>query len=212
MVYADEPLVRAGLRTSIGSLDDVRIVGETGHLSDALARARARDIDALLACPTAAPEADPMLGQFEKHGCAVILLTEPNQRGQLISGARVGVRLFVDKSSSVVDLEQALIAVTRGDSFLAPTLAGAILDWMTTRILPGAILSNASLGSLSPREREVLDLLGSGMSNTQIGRYLGIQETTVRSHVSNLLVKLQMHTRSEAAIAGYQLSLLDGLP
>lgn len=212
MIYADEPLVRAGLRTSLDRFQGVRIVDETAHLPDALARARAREIDALLACPSSGCESDPRLNQFGKHGCPVVLLTEPNQKGHLVSGARAGVRLFVDKSSSTADLEQAIVAAARGEAFLSPAFAGAVLDWLTTRVLPGTGTVTATLDALSPREREVLDLLGSGRSNTQIARHLGIQETTVRSHVSNVLTKLQLQTRSEAAIVGYQLALLDGLP
>lgn len=212
MIFADDPLIRAGLRSSAGVFQEVKIVDETGHLPDALARARARDIDALLACPSATSEADPLLGQFGKHGCAVILLAEPNRRGVLIGGVRAGVRLFVDKSSTAADLGQALVAAARGDAFLSAAFTGALLDWLTARVLPHAELPHAAQALLSPREREVLRLLGGGRTNSQIARQMGIQETTVRSHVSNLLVKLQVRTRSEAVITGYQLALLDGLP
>jgi DNA-binding NarL/FixJ family response regulator len=211
LISADDPLIRAGIRASTETFAYAKVIDEVPSLQSALARVRTRDVDALVAClPLTMDTA--ALSRFAEFGCAVVLLAEPDRRGQLLSSARAGVRRFVDKSSSSSELGRALVAAARGDAFLSPSFTGALLDWLDNRILSAERPPRVELASLSEREREVLELLGQARSNTEIARLLRIRETTVRSHVSNLLAKLHLRTRSEAVVVGYRQALLKESP
>jgi DNA-binding NarL/FixJ family response regulator len=113
---------------------------------------------------------------------------------------RAGVRGFVDQHSAGTDLARAVVAMAQSEVFMSPTLAGRLLDWTASR-LPRRL---AKLTRLSLREREVLSLLGRGESNLDIARRLRIREATVRSHVYHILTKLDLKSRTEAALLGYQ--------
>lgn len=210
LIYADDPLIRAGIRASVEAFPYTNVIGEVDSLGRAYARAQAGGIDALVASLPPAGDAGE-LSRLANLGCATVLLAEPDHNGILFRSAKAGVRRFVDKSSSASELGQALKAAALGQAYLSPTFSGVLLDWLDTRILAAGEVT-PELARLSQRELQVLEMLGRARSNTEIARLLRVRETTVRSHVSNLLTKLHLQTRLEAVIVGYRLTLFRDSP
>jgi DNA-binding NarL/FixJ family response regulator len=210
LVSADDPLVRAGLRVNVDAFEHATVIAETANLRQAVARVRPDYVDALVA--SLSPQEDPAgFGLFQASSCAVILLAEANRQGLLLTSLNYGVRCFVDKSAAPSELGQALKAAAQGHAFLSPGYTRAVLEWLVSRLSSDGP-NQGALSALSSREREVLEQLGQARSNTEIAHRLRIRETTVRSHVSNVIAKLTLETRAEAVVFGYRTALLRGSP
>ncbi|GIH27844.1 DNA-binding response regulator [Acrocarpospora phusangensis] len=125
----------------------------------------------------------------------------------VLMAIRSGIRAFVSDRSVDQELGQAVQNVAAGESFLSPSLAGPLLDWVATQITtdPARILEATKV--LTKREQEVLALLGMCHTNAEIAEHLVISEATVRSHAYNILSKLGLRSRSEAVLLGYQFRL-----
>lgn len=199
VVIADrEPLRRAGIRSSLLPDPRTTVVGEVDDLASAVREADRLWADVIAVTTAGLLERPPV--RAGGHRCPLVLLTDPAEIDAMLTGVRLGVRGFVDKHGADPDLARAVVAMAGGEVFMSPTLAARLLDWTASR-LPGR---PTKLTRLSLREREVLCLLGQGDSNFDIARRLSIREATVRSHVYHILTKLDLKSRTEAALLGYQ--------
>ena len=203
VIADDHPVFRDGLAHLIGDLDgiDVVAVAANGHevveLADRLAPdviimdLRMPELDGIEATRRITA-ADPSIG--------VVVLTMFEEDELLLAAVRAGARGYLLKDADEDEIATVLRGVARGEAIFGPGLAGRILDHL------GAIPASAAAAAhpfpqLTSREREVLDLVARGNSNTQIARTLFLSERTVRNYVSIIFTKLEVADRAHAIAA-----------
>jgi len=199
LVADDHPMFRAGVVAVLGELPDVTVIAEASDGAAALRMAQetlpdvallditmpgnglkaARDITA--ACPAT----------------RVVMLTVSEDEDDLLAAMKAGASGYVLKGASAAELGRVLHSVCAGEVYVAPGLAWGLLREMSKpRTTP--------LDELTAREREVLELVAEGLSNQEIGERLGLAEKTIKHYMTNILGKLQVRSRVEAALIAYR--------
>ncbi|MBO0713147.1 MAG: response regulator transcription factor [Acidimicrobiales bacterium] len=194
----DHEVVRDGLRALIDSEDDLVVTGESATASEALARIPTAQPDvAVLDVRLPDGNGVEVCREIRSRwpGIACLMLTSFADDEALFASIMAGAAGYVLKQVRGTDLVNAIRAVGAGESLLDPVLTERVLD----RIRTGPE-SDERMASLSPQERRILDLLAQGMTNRQIGAQMFLAEKTVKNYVSNLLAKLGMSRRTEAAV------------
>jgi len=214
LIADDQALVRSGFRMILESRDDLAVVGEAGDGEQAIRLATQTRPDVVLmdvrmpgldgvaatARLTAAPDAPK-----------VIILTTYDLEEPLYAALRAGASGFLLKDVRPADLVEAIRVVAGGDALLAPTATRRLLDrFLVTDVTPAA--PTGSLDRLTEREREVLTLIARGASNAEIAERLVVSETTVKTHVSAILRKLEVRDRVRAVVLAYDLGLVRPRP
>lgn len=214
VVADDQALVRRGFATLIGLEPDIEVVAEatTGHEALAAAKAhrpdvllmdiRMPDLDGLEA--TRQITTDPELG-----GVHVVMLTTFDLDEYVFQALRFGASGFLVKHTDPDELVRALRVVAGGDALLSPTVtrrliarfAGAPEDVIPTGPRSG---SSAAAALLTEREREVVGLVGQGLSNDEIASRWFVSQATVRTHVSRAMTKLHARDRAQLVVIAYQ--------
>ncbi|GAA3792041.1 response regulator transcription factor [Sphaerisporangium flaviroseum] len=198
LIADDHPVVRQGLHTFLELQDDLEIVGEAADGAEAVSLVASLAPDVLLLDLTM-PVLDGLgaLRELSERGLRVrvIVLTSVSDRGDVAPAMRSGASGFLYKDVDPGALVQAIRSVHEGQVLLAPEAAEAMLDG-PSKAPEGA----PSIAVLTEREREVLALIASGRSNREIARELAVAEKTVKTHVSNVLMKLGVQDRTQAAL------------
>ncbi len=203
----DHSIMRQGLRAVLEREDDLRVVGEAGNPSDAVAAvAASRPHVVLLDLKlTAGPQTDGLdvcRRLCAAHpGIGVLVLTTFAEDRLVVESVQAGARGYVVKDVDTTELVRAIRAVSRGESAFDARSASAMV-----RSLSGGGVPERE--RLTERELDVLRLLARGLSNRAIGAELFISETTVKFHVGNLMRKLMVSRRAEAVYAATKLGLL----
>jgi DNA-binding NarL/FixJ family response regulator len=200
LVWAAEPLVRAGLRASLTG-PDIEVYGEADGWDQIPARLRS-DTDVVLLEATG--RAAEVAALAPRVGHRLVAMVDAADRDSFLTLVRSGVRGFVSSRTAPADVGDAVRSVGRDAAYLSPELALHLLEWLCDRLSRQTVNVELPVGRLSRREWEVLRMLGSGRSNSEISRNLRIRETTVRSHVYHILTKLNLRTRTEAVLYGFQ--------
>jgi DNA-binding NarL/FixJ family response regulator len=208
VIADDQPLVRSGLRMILASEPDFEVVGEAadGAEAAALVTRIAPDV-ALLDVQMPGTDGLEAMVAIASSGVPtrVLMLTTFDLDEYVYRAMREGAAGFLLKDMTGEDIVTAVRQAGRGtDALLAPTVTRRLIDRFTTA--PAAAPS-AQLDQLTPREREVLRLVGRGMSNAEIAADLFIGEATVKTHVSRMLMKLGLRDRVQAAIVAHELGL-----
>ncbi len=198
LICAAEPLVRAGLRASLSG-PDIEVFGEADDWDQVPARLRT-DADVVL-LEAAGRDVTALAG---RAGPRLVVMVDAADRDSFLALVRSGVRGFVSSRTAPADVADAVRSVGRDVAYLSPELALHLLQWLCDRLSRQTVNAELPVGRLSRREWEVLRMLGSGRSNSEISRNLRIRETTVRSHVYHILTKLNLRTRTEAVLYGFQ--------
>ncbi|MGP3917956.1 response regulator [Nonomuraea sp. 10N515B] len=194
LIADDHPVVRQGLRTFLDLQDDITVVGEAGDGAQAVERVAELAPDVLL-LDLKMPVLDG-LGALERLAgttTKVVVLTSVSDRGDVGPAMRAGASGFLYKDVDPSALVQAVRAVHGGQVLLAPEAAEAMLSTAGAPDVPAPV-------PLTDREREVLALIAAGRSNREIARSLAVAEKTVKTHVSNVLMKLGVQDRTQAAL------------
>ncbi|ETK34447.1 response regulator transcription factor [Microbispora corallina] len=191
----DHPVVRRGLRTFLEIQDDIAVVGEAGDGAEAVELTRSLAPDVLL-LDLKMPVLDGLAALAEIGGrdVRVIVLTSAADAGDVVPAMRAGAAGFLYKDVDPEALVRAIRAVHGGQVLLAPEAAEAVLA------APAPPSADAPVAGLTDREREVLRLIAAGRSNREIARELVVAEKTVKTHVSNVLMKLGVQDRTQAAL------------
>ena len=210
LVVDDHEVVRAGLRTVLEGVDDLSVVGEAATADEAVARARSLRPDLVLM--------DVRLGEGGDAGgieacrairsdlpeARVLMFSSFGEREAVVASVLAGAAGYLTKNVARAQLLEALRAVARGDSLLEPKVTGLLLD----KLKELSAKERPPDDPLSPREREVLALIAQGLTNRQIAEALVISEHTARNHVTNILDKLGLARRAQAAAYAARLGLL----
>ena len=199
----DHEVVRRGVRELLEAEDDLEVVGEAGLAEEAYGRIPAtRPNVAIL--DVRLPDGDGVEVCREirsKHpDIACLILTSFADDEALFSAIMAGAAGYVLKQVRGIDLVDGVRRVGRGESLLDPSLISRVLERLRRPTEPD------ELAGLTPQERRILDLIAEGMTNRQIGEQLFLAEKTVKNYVSNLLAKLGMSRRTEAAAYAARLS------
>jgi DNA-binding NarL/FixJ family response regulator len=201
LLVDDHPMVRRGLRGFLELFDDLEVVGEAGDGVTALALAATTAPDVVV-MDLRLPRLDGIEATRElrarQPGVEVVALTGTVDEEQVMAAIQAGAAGFVLKDAEADDIAAAIRAARAGELYLDPAVAGIVARQLRGPI--GRQGPSSDEHSLTPRERDVLALVAQGLANRAIGDALGITERTARTHVSNILAKLGLASRTQAAL------------
>ncbi|MEU9097662.1 response regulator transcription factor [Streptomyces sp. NPDC048361] len=209
VVADDQALVRGGFRLIIDARDDLEVVGEAVDGRHAVRLVEEVRPDVVL-MDVRMPVMDGIEATraiiASGSAARVLVVTTFDLDEHVLTALRAGASGFLLKDIRPAELAEAVRVVARGDALLAPTVTRRMLDRFAHTTAPSA---PAALAELSPREREVLTLVGQALSNTEIARLLHLSEATVKTHVSAVLRKLRLRDRVQAVVAAYDHGLVE---
>ena len=209
LIVDDDALMRAGLRGVLSSDAAIEVVGEAGDGRDAVHRARMHAPDVVL-MDVRMPDLDGIAATeqilAEVPGASVVILTTFEQDDYIFGALRAGASGFLLKRTRPEELIAAIHTIAAGDSLLSPSVTSRVIERMARQPAPDAS-RDARLDDLTPRELEVLALVARGRSNAEIAAALVIEESTVKTHVKRILMKLGVRDRVQAVIFAYEAGL-----
>jgi DNA-binding NarL/FixJ family response regulator len=202
----DDALMRAGLEAILSSDDAIEVVGEAGDGRAAVDRVAQVRPDVVL-MDVRMPDLDGIAATRQVVAGApdtrVVILTTFEDDDYIFGALTAGASGFLLKRTSPESLIDAIKAVAAGDSLLSPSVTRRVIDRMASLPAGEAVFDNR-LDALTPREREVLEQLARGLSNAEIAAVLVIEESTVKTHVKRILMKLHLRDRVQAVIFAYE--------
>jgi DNA-binding NarL/FixJ family response regulator len=207
----DQALVRSGFRMILDAREDLEVVGEAEDGLQAIALARKLDPDVIL-MDVRMPELDGVEAtrRLVAGGsrARILILTTFDLDEYVYEAIRAGASGFLLKDVQPSQLVDAIRVVAAGEALLAPTVTRRLLDRFADTLQADDGTPPPSLDSLTEREREVLKLLASGLSNAELAERLFLSETTVKSHISSVLRKLDLRDRVQAVVLAYEAGLV----
>ncbi|MBB3037949.1 response regulator [Hoyosella altamirensis] len=209
----DQAMVRQGFGALLASQDDMIVVGDAANGADAVEAVRRLEPEVVL-MDVRMPVMDGLEAtrQILTSGMArdhvkVLMLTTFDIDDYVYEALAAGASGFLLKDATAEELVRAVRIVASGDALLAPSVTRRLIAEVTKR-RAAPKRRKSLLMELTPREREVLELVAHGMSNAEIADALVVAEQTVKSHVSNVLSKLQLRDRAQAVVAAYESGLV----
>jgi len=201
VIADDHTLFREGLAGIVAGTDDFEVVGQAGTMEDAVQLARDILPDIILLdidMPGGGLEAARIVAE-ECPVTRIVVLTSSEEDDHLIGALKIGARAYILKGVAARELIRILRAVQAGESYVPPILAASLLLEMREAQSQQKQVASP-LDELTPREREILESLAAGLSNKEIGEKLFLSEKTVKHYMTNILQKLQVRNRVEAAL------------
>jgi DNA-binding NarL/FixJ family response regulator len=209
LLVDDDDLMRAGLRAVLSSTETVNVVGEASDGRAAVDEVRRQRPEVVL-MDVRMPNLDGIAATRELLAASadvkVVILTTFDQDDYIFGALSAGASGFLLKRTSPEELIAAIHAVATGDSLLSPSVTRRVVDHMT-RVLSADLVPDGRLDALTPREREVLEQVAGGLSNTEIAAALVIEQSTVKTHVKRIPTKLRLRDRVQAVIFAYESGL-----
>jgi DNA-binding NarL/FixJ family response regulator len=208
----DEGLVRSGFKVLLDLEDDITVVGEATNGAEAVERARATRPDVVL-MDIRMPGLDGIqaTGQIARtrglEQVHVLILTTYDTDAYVFEALQAGASGFLLKDAGPAELLHGIRVVAAGDALLAPRITRRLIAQFTAQ-RTAAQAGEDRLAVLTDREREVLALVGQGMSNDEIGRELFLSPATARTHVSHAMAKLGARDRAQLVVIAYQTGLV----
>ena len=202
--------MRAGLRSVLASDETIEVVGEAGTGREAVERATTLTFDVVL-MDVRMPDLDGIAATREllalQPEARVLILTTFEQDDYVFGALDAGASGFLLKRTRPEELIAAVHTVAAGEALLSPAVTRRVIERAARQPLPDTT-AEERLGALTPREREVLTLIGGGLSNAEIASALVVEESTVKSHVKRVLRKLGVRDRVHAVIFAYESGLV----
>jgi DNA-binding NarL/FixJ family response regulator len=209
----DQPMVRAGFRALLDSLSDIEVVGEAATGAEALEQARALHPDVVV-MDIRMPEMDGLEATRRITTDAaltetrVLVLTTFELDEYVFGALDAGASGFLLKGGELADLVNAIRVVAGGESLLAPSVTRRLIDAYVSRPQPSARSEQNGLDELTTREREVLSLVATGLTNAEIAEALQLSPFTAKTHVSRILMKLGARDRVQLVLIAYQAGIV----
>ncbi|SDL41074.1 response regulator transcription factor [Streptomyces indicus] len=208
----DEAMIRAGVRAILALAPDIEVVAEAADGREAVEAARAHRVDVAL-LDIRMPRVDGLAAAEEivrtLPRTAVAMLTTFSEDAYVARALTGGATGFLLKSGDPAELLAGVRAVASGAAFLSPKVARQVIEGYGGERLSRAAAARERTRTLTPREREVLALVGAGLSNPEIAARLHLVEGTVKAYVSAVLDRLEVKNRVQAAIVAYEAGLVD---
>ncbi|MCO5999882.1 response regulator [Actinoallomurus rhizosphaericola] len=210
VVADDQALVRAGFRVLVETAADLSVVGEAGTGTEAVEVIRRVRPDVAL-MDIQMPELDGIeatrrvLAGPDPVPVRILMLTTFDLDRYVYGALRAGASGFLLKDTPPADLLNAIRVIAAGEALLAPSVTRRLIEEFTRRPV---VTAHRNLEGVTEREREVLRLVGRGLSNAEIAEHLHLSIATAKSHVSRLLMKLDARDRAQLVIAAYEAGLM----
>ena len=212
LVADDQSMVRAGFRMLLADEQDIEVVAEAENGREAVEKTARFNPDVIL-MDIRMPELDGLQATrrilAEDNGARILILTTFDLDEYVYEALSAGASGFVLKDDSPEQLLAAIRTVAAGDALLSPTVTKKVIKQFARHPRPAP---PKELGELSERERDVFRLMAEGMSNSEIGQELFISETTVKTHVTHILQKLNLRDRVQAVVLAYQTGVFEETP
>jgi two-component system nitrate/nitrite response regulator NarL len=201
-VVDDHPLFREGVASILAAEPDIEIVGQAASAESAIQIASALKPDIMLldlnmpgggvSATQAIKEAAPSV--------KLIILTGSDEEDYVLEALKAGAQAYLLKGVMARELIEVLHLVQAGQSYVSPILAAGLLREMSNANIPESQSGDKTLAELSAREKQILSLIGDGLSNQEIGQRLFLAEKTVKHYVTSVLQKLNVQNRVQAAL------------
>jgi DNA-binding NarL/FixJ family response regulator len=206
LIADDDDLMRAGLAELLSGDPAIELVGQASTGREAVERTRRLDPDVVL-MDVRMPDLDGIEATHELTTAAphtrVLILTTFEQDDYIFGALRAGASGFLLKRTRPEELIAAVHTIGAGDSLLSPSVTRRVIDRMAQQPTPD-LADQTKLNELTPRERQVLELVARGLSNREIARELVVEESTIRTHVKRILMKLALRDRVQIVIFAYE--------
>jgi DNA-binding NarL/FixJ family response regulator len=208
LIVDDQSLVRAGFRMILEAEPDVDVVGEAADGAGAIAAAGELRPDVIL-MDVRMPNVDGLeatrrLLEGKDEGPRILILTTFDLDEYVYEALRVGASGFLLKDTPPEQLVEAIRVVASGDALLSPTITRRVIEEFVRRP-PASVLKPApALEELTARELEMLRYIARGLSNAEIAKEAFVSETTVKTHVAHILMKLRLRDRVQAVVFAYE--------
>jgi DNA-binding NarL/FixJ family response regulator/class 3 adenylate cyclase len=212
LIVDDQALVRTGFRMILDAEEDIEVVGEAANGKEALTEAVRLEPDVVL-MDVRMPELDGIeatrrLLVNDGVESKVVMLTTFDMDEYVYEALRAGASGFLLKDAPPEQLVAGIRAVCSGDALLAPSVTRRVIEEFVNRPPDAVRTAPPEMEELTPREAEVLSLMARGLSNAEIAQSLVVSETTVKTHVARVLMKLQLRDRVQAVVMAYESGLV----
>lgn len=209
----DQALIRAGLRALLDSADDLQVVGEATNGADAVELAGTTRADVVL-MDIRMPGMDGLeatrriAATEDLAGVRVLVVTTFANDEYVYDALRAGASGFLVKDTEPADLLQAVRIVAGGDALISPSITRRLIADIAARPTAARSQNQYPIGLLTARERQVLTLVGQGLSNDEIAGRLFLSPFTAKTHVSRVMTKLAARDRAQLVVAAYETGLV----
>ncbi|QGZ49708.1 response regulator [Streptomyces sp. QHH-9511] len=211
LIVDDQMMVREGFSVLLGAMPDIEVVGETVNGREAVAQVAALRPDVVL-MDIRMPELNGIDATREivaaDADAKVLVLTTFDLDEYVYQALRAGASGFLLKDASARQLADGVRVVAAGEALLAPTVTKRLITEFAKAAQAPRAPSLSQVGELTERETEVLVLIAQGLSNAEIADRLVVAESTIKTHVSRILVKLGLRDRTQAAVFAYEARLV----
>jgi len=207
----DQALIRTGFKMILESEDDIEVVGEASDGEQAISMTRSVRPDVVLMdvqMPTMdGLEATGRIVRDANIPSRIVILTTFERDDYVFEALRAGASGFLLKNAPSEELVHAVRVVASGDALLAPSVTRKVIEGFIRR--PAHRINEVELRRLTERETEILQLLATGKSNSELAAHLFVGEGTIKTHVSSVLTKLGLRDRMQAVIFAYESGLIE---
>jgi DNA-binding NarL/FixJ family response regulator len=214
LLVDDQELVRTGFRMVLADEDGIEVVGEAANGREGITAAERHRPDVIV-MDIRMPVMDGIeatrrlaAAEADAAGPRILVLTTFDADEHVVDAIRAGASGFLLKDVTPADFVAAIRVVAAGDALIAPSVTRRLLDRFARLPLPSDAGHGKALGQLTEREVEVLKLVAEGLSNREIADRLVLAEPTVKTHVSHLLLKLDLRDRAQLVVLAYESGLV----
>jgi DNA-binding NarL/FixJ family response regulator len=209
LIADDDALMRAGLVELLAADPDIQVIGQAATGRQAVEQT-CRLAPEVVLMDVRMPDLDGIAATRQLTRATpttrVLILTTFEQDDYIFGALRAGASGFLLKRARPEELLAAVHTIAAGEALLSPSVTRRVIDRMAQQPTP-ELADRARLDALTPREREVLERIARGMSNREIAAALAVEESTIRTHVKRVLMKLDLRDRVQAVIFAYETGL-----